>query len=236
MKILVNEIFGLTIQGEGPSAGMPCMFLRLAHCNLSCSWCDTPYTWNWVGTKFSHPDKYEREKEIHPMTVDEVLTKLEICPDHSLVISGGEPMLQQGRLIPLVSFLQAVGWWIEIETNGTVMSRPDFVEHIDQINCSPKLTNSGDPRARRIKPKVLQALSGNNKTTFKFVVDSIGDITEVLDLVDEFHMRNVWLMPQARTKAELERSYPQVCEWAMNHGFYVSSRQHIEKWGSQRGV
>ena len=239
--ILVNEIFGPTIQGEGPSAGMPCMFLRLAHCNLSCNYCDTPYTWNWLGTKFSHPEKYAYAKEIHPMTAGEVLAKL----DHSdpkrwgincLVVSGGEPMLQQRRLAQVVNMLQAISWWIEIETNGTIMPQPDFVSLIRQINCSPKLSNSDDPLERRIKPKVLNALSAIDKTIFKFVVGSESDVDEVVQLVEQFGMKQVWLMPQARTKDELERSYPLVCKLAERHGFHASSRKHIEQWGNKRGV
>src|ERR1700720_4245091 len=155
--ILVSEVFGPTIQGEGPSTGMPCMFLRTAGCQLSCSFCDTPYTWNWVGTKFSHPEKYRREDEIHRMTMDEVLAKLKISPVCALVISGGEPMLQQRALLPLVGLLQAASWRIEIETNGAVMPRADFIGNIDQINCSPKLSNSGDSLFRRIKPEPLRA-------------------------------------------------------------------------------
>jgi 7-carboxy-7-deazaguanine synthase len=245
LPIFVNEIFGPTIQGEGPSAGMPCMFLRTSYCQLSCSFCDTPYTWNWIGTKFSHPDKYDKEKEVHKMTADEVLTRLgEIStpamrvlpPVRALVISGGEPMLQQRRLMPVVSMLVLAGWWIEIETNGTVEPISAFTAMLDQINCSPKLSNSGDPLERRIKDKPLQALAADARTIFKFVVGSESDVDEVVQLVKRFSMKNVWLMPQARTKEELEQAYPQVALWGKQLGFNVSSRQHIAKWGTQRGV
>ena len=71
----VNEIFK-SIQGEGKSAGLPVIFLRLAMCNLHCIWCDTPHTWNWTGSKFLHPVKYDKNKEIHPMEISEVFEKI----------------------------------------------------------------------------------------------------------------------------------------------------------------
>lgn len=236
MHLLVNEIFGPTIQGEGLSVGMPCMFLRLVMCNLSCSWCDTPYTWNWAGTSFKHPDKYQREDEVHKMQVNEILDKLEAGNVKALVISGGEPMLQQRRLIPIVSELHYKGWWIEIETNGTLAPDPKFICFIDQVNCSPKLENSGDSRVRRIKEKALCELSACGKTIFKFVVGSKSDMDEINDLVKTFGMKNVWLMPQARTKEELDKNYSAVCEWGKEFNYNVSSRRHIELWGSKRAV
>lgn len=52
-RLVVNEIFGPTIQGEGPSSGRRCGFHRLGGCNLSCRWSDTPYTWDWTGVSDS---------------------------------------------------------------------------------------------------------------------------------------------------------------------------------------
>ncbi|MGH3922689.1 MAG: 7-carboxy-7-deazaguanine synthase QueE, partial [Pseudonocardiaceae bacterium] len=46
--LLIAEQFGPTFQGEGPSVGQQALFIRLSSCNLSCSWCDTPYTWDWT--------------------------------------------------------------------------------------------------------------------------------------------------------------------------------------------
>ena len=63
-KLRVNEIFGPTFQGEGPHAGQSAVFLRTSGCNLNCSWCDTPYTWDW--------ERYDREAETHPMAPNEV--------------------------------------------------------------------------------------------------------------------------------------------------------------------
>src|SRR5271170_594917 len=102
MKLKVNEIYGPVQQGEGKSSGLDVLFLRLSGCNLACSWCDTPYTWNWVGTKFVHPEKYDPMKEISFMDTNEVKVELDKLNTKAVVISGGEPMLQQKPLLPLI--------------------------------------------------------------------------------------------------------------------------------------
>lgn len=62
-SLVVSEVFGPTHQGEGPHAGQLCAFVRLMGCNLSCSWCDTPYTWD--------ASRYDLKAEGHRMTVED---------------------------------------------------------------------------------------------------------------------------------------------------------------------
>ena len=80
------EIFH-SLQGEGVTAGRPSVFLRLATCNLACSWCDTKYTWDW--------DSYENEREVVSLFVSEVEERLLRFGCPRLVITGGEPLMQQ---------------------------------------------------------------------------------------------------------------------------------------------
>lgn len=229
----INEIFGPTIQGEGKSAGKEVMFIRTAGCNLACIWCDTPYTWNWLNTKFEHPDKYDPKKEVHEMSSDEIIAQLK-CK--ALVISGGEPMLQQKALIDLFNKLK--DYWIEIETNGTVIPMSEFFNLINQINCSPKLSNAGkdNPEEKRIKEEALKALADNPKTTFKFVVASDEDIPEILALINRFQMKNIYLMPLGKTKEEQELRQAQVETLCKQYGFNFSPRLHVLMWGNKRGV
>jgi 7-cyano-7-deazaguanosine (preQ0) biosynthesis protein QueE len=236
--LLVNEIFGPTIQGEGKTAGKVVMFLRLAGCNLACIWCDTPYTWNWVGTKFQHPEKYRKEKEVHKMTVDEVIRKVEKRNCKALVISGGEPMLQMRELVVLSERLKKQGWWIEIETNGTVVPSDSFLEVVDQINCSPKLSNSGpdNPLRKRIIPQALTKLASCPKTIFKFVVSCSSDIPEILDLVNRFQMKQVYLMPEGKTRREQLERQEEVKQLCKQFGFYFSPRLQVLQWDQKRGV
>lgn len=235
IKILVNEIFGPTIQGEGKSAGKEVMFLRTSGCNLACIWCDTPYTWNWKGTKFQHPDKYDPKKESHQMSIDEIVGKLKI---KSLVISGGEPLLQQDKITALLERLKSEEFWTECETNGTIEPNDRFFELIDQINCSPKLSNSGpdNPEFKRINPRALLKLAHSPKTTFKFVVATENDLGEINDLVKQYGLKNVYLMPEGRTREEQEARSAEVERYCKENGFNFTPRLHVLKWGTKRGV
>ncbi|MFA5266744.1 MAG: radical SAM protein [Methanoregula sp.] len=99
----IADIFQ-SIQGEGKNQGKPCLFIRLAGCNLHCRWCDTPES--QTGGMEMHLDSIiEQEGRTNPPY---------IC------ITGGEPLLQGGELEPLLVALSKRGIFIDIETNGTV--------------------------------------------------------------------------------------------------------------------
>src|SRR6476619_558983 len=97
-KILkISEIFN-SIQGEGTFSGTSCIFLRLSTCNLKCSWCDTKYTWDW--------DNYDINKEIKEFNIEQVVEKiLGFSNINHIVITGGEPLLQQDKLVLLITLL-----------------------------------------------------------------------------------------------------------------------------------
>lgn len=237
--IIVNEIFGPTIQGEGKNAGKRVAFLRLGVCNLHCYLCDSDYTWRFNNT---HPHAsnivYQKKDELHPMRSEEVLEKLLEINTGSLVISGGEPLLQQHRLTRLLDDLKRLDWFIEVETNGTIEPLPEFLDLVDQVNCSPKLEGefSGEPKHVRINRKALQVLSENPKVNFKFVVAEDTNIEEMLDLVKEFSMREVRLMPECRTREELFAKKEFVESLCKKHGFIYATRLSIEISGTKRGV
>ncbi len=228
----VNEIFGPTLQGEGPSQGRKVMFLRLSLCNLSCSWCDSKYTWDWKN--------FDKTKEVHEKTVKEIVEELTLLSKgvRSLVVSGGEPLIQQKKLIPLFQRLKDEFWWIEIETNGTLVPEPEVFRLLDQINCSPKLSNSGDSRDRRVKDASLRALVAHPKTFFKFVIGSQEDVGELWEYVSNYSIdpSRVYLMPLGKTPEELQLTTALVKKMAEDNGFIYSSRLHIELWGMKRGV
>lgn len=225
----INAVFGPTIQGEGPTQGKHVMFLRLAFCNLSCTWCDTKYTWDW--------QHYDKTKEVKEVDNDILLKQLE-SPCKAVVISGGEPLLQQRQLLTLVGGLKKLNYWVEVETNGTVVPDRLFLELVNQVNCSPKLSNSGDSKERRIKSKALTTLVASPKVFFKFVVSGENDIDEVWDYVNDFAIprHRVYLMPLGKTQGELCTTVELTQKMAQHYGFNYSSRLHVELWGETRNV
>lgn len=234
----VNEIFGPTIQGEGKSQGKEVMFIRLALCNLYCVWCDTPYTWNWEGTKYAHPDKYKEVNEVHPTSDQFVLNKLRSLSKSCkhIVISGGEPLVQQKALVSLLTLLRQNGYYVEIETNGTVTPIPEVFQLVMQFNCSPKLNNSGVELKHRLKPQALSALSTSGKANFKFVISTDEDVKEIIDLVNVFKLKEVYLMAEGRTEIELDAKRIEVHSHCIANGFKFTERLHIIRWGSKRAV
>ena len=183
------EIFR-SIQGEGVNAGEPSAFLRLATCNLSCSWCDTKYTWDWRSYRYD-----DEVTELSAAEVEERILDLD-CP--RLVITGGEPLLQQEELAPLAASLQRRGLYCEVETNGTFAASAGMAKAVSQWNVSPKTTNSGNRPDRREVPEALEAFRAMDNAYFKFVVVEPADVDEMRRLVDAHQLPTdrVLLMPE----------------------------------------
>ena len=122
----VKELFR-TIQGEGPLAGEPCVFLRLEGCNLRCWFCDTDFD---NGEAVELPRLIEQLERVAPLAP---YGKRRLC-----VITGGEPMMQNLDL--LVTTLLGNEWAVQIETAGTRHCSLPESPHLD-IVCSPKTTS-----------------------------------------------------------------------------------------------
>lgn len=123
----ITEIYK-SIQGESTHAGLPCVFVRLTGCNLRCSWCDSEYTFTGG----------------HRMTIEEVVEEVEQLSPRGLVeITGGEPMLQEREVVPLMQRLLDEGYTVLLETSGErPLSRvPKGVIKIVDVKCP----NSGEP-------------------------------------------------------------------------------------------
>jgi len=224
----LSEIFE-SIQGEGPSAGEPCVFVRLATCNLRCSWCDTRYTWDWRA--------YRYEDEVKTVPVADVAAELERAAARRMVVTGGEPLLQQAALERLLSLL-APSLVVEVETNGTILPSPELLARIDQWNVSPKLANSGEPERRRLQSAALRALRKSGRAYLKLVVESEGDLAEADALVQSLSWprERVLLMPQASRRDDLIQRAGWVRRAAEARGFGASPRLHIDLWDGRRGV
>jgi 7-carboxy-7-deazaguanine synthase len=224
----VSEIFE-SVQGEGPSAGEPSVFLRLAVCNLRCSWCDTKYTWDWAAFRY--------EDEVHAMSVDEVRERIVRSGLGRLVVTGGEPLLQTRELGALFVELPA-HLYIEVETNGTLLSGAELAARVDQWNVSPKLGNSGEPLERRLKADVLASFRDTGRAFLKLVVEGETDALEVDALIRQINWPHdrVLLMPQASSRAELLEKGPHIEALAERLRFRTSPRLHVLRWDGKRGT
>ena len=150
----ITEIYK-SLQGESTHAGLPCLFVRLTGCNLRCSWCDSEYAF-YGGRK---------------MTPEEVFAEVEqLSPNGCLVeITGGEPMLQEREVVPLMRQLVEGGYQVLLETSGErPLDRvPAGVIKIVDVKCP----NSGEPDTFRMEN--LETLSDRDE--IKFVLSNRAD-------------------------------------------------------------
>ena len=149
----IIEIFR-SIQGESSYAGLPCTFVRLAGCNLRCDWCDSEYTFTG-GRK---------------MTQEEVIGEVQRLSASGLVeITGGEPMLQEKDVVPLMNELLASGYELMLETSGErpLERVPKQVHKIVDVKCP----DSGEGESFRLEN--IATLSAADEV--KFVVSSRAD-------------------------------------------------------------
>lgn len=210
------EIF-YSLQGEGTRCGTPAVFLRLAGCNLTCKWCDTKHSW--------------RNGLLHsPAETAEMIAEYR-CD--SLVITGGEPLLQQEALAELLTLLPA-GMHIEVETNGTILPSPALAARINQWNVSPKLQHSGNEDKLTLPVDTLAFFATLPHAWFKFVVQSEADWPAIE--AQELPRQRIILMPCATTRAGLEAARPAVVDMCLKHGVRLGDRLHLSLWDDKKGV
>jgi 7-carboxy-7-deazaguanine synthase len=156
-----------SIQGESSFAGIPCIFVRLAACNLRCAWCDSEYTFTG-GKKLSSED-VERE-----------VTKL--AAGGLVEITGGEPMLQERELVPFMERLLARGYTLLLETSGErpLEKVPAAVHKIVDVKCP----GSGEGGSFRLSN--LNALTSRDEV--KFVLADREDYEFARDFVRQHQL------------------------------------------------
>lgn len=243
----VSEHF-YSIQGEGPSAGRPAVFLRLKSCNLLCGgagtekdkclhdgakWrCDTIETW-------LHGEKFELEKLGEIFDEQGYIEKLR--KGAHLIITGGEPLLQVEGIMEFLELLYVsygLNPYTEVETNGTIFSENLFFR-LNQVNCSPKLSTSGMPKGKRYREQALSLLAELKKCFFKFVISDYADWAEIeTDFIQQFNIdpRRIYLMPAASTREELWAMSMLCAELAKQHLCNFSTRLQVEIWNQTTGV
>lgn len=229
----ISEQFGPTLQGEGPYAGRAVQFLRLMGCNLSCSWCDTPYTWD--------ASRFDLRAEATQRTGQELLTNL--IPDIPVVLSGGEPLLHQNNpgLIYALHGAGHMGCDIHVETNGTVEPSRRFLNLASAFAVSPKMEHAGKHRGKQdpaLHPSWPKLARQGANAFLKVVVRHEFDVADVADWADriEWPRHQVWVMPLGTSTEDLMRHWTEIAAAAAKFHINATQRLHVLAWGDTKGT
>ena len=209
-----------SVQGESSFAGVPCIFVRLAGCNLRCSWCDSEYTFTG-GYKLSE---------------DEVVAEVEkLAPVKLVEFTGGEPLLQERELIPLMERLLAQGYELMIETSGQrpVENVPRAVHKIVDVKCP------GSGESGRFRMSNLASLTERDE--LKFVVTNREDYEFSRDFIRdnglEGRVGQILLSPAFTKTPSAERSTAnclldprELVEWLLADGLNARLSLQIHKY------
>ncbi len=156
-----------SVQGESSFTGRPCIFVRLAGCNLRCSWCDSEYTFTGG----------------YQASDDEIIAEIErLAPVRLVEFTGGEPLLQARALIPLMQRLLAQGYELMIETSGErpLDDVPREVHKIVDVKCP------GSGEAGRFRMANLDHLTEHDEV--KFVISHRVDYEYARDFLREHRL------------------------------------------------
>ena len=236
-----SEIF-YSIQGEGKRTGFPSFFIRTNYCNLRCKFpsgnlCDTPYTsWN-----------SDADTNIGKMSIEGIISEYKIVNSKDIVITGGEPTIQAKELQELCYKIKETNenTFITLETNGTLFG--DFIEYVDLISISPKLSSSipinteyeKGHKNNHINFETFKKYQNeSDDIQWKFVVSSESDLQEILYLQKEIKFLNeeVYLMPEGITSEEISAKRPMIVELCKRYKMNFTDRLQIHIWGNKRGV
>ena len=247
--LAVSETF-LSVQGEGHTMGRLSYFIRLAGCNLMCGGKGTEKDGKLHDGATWRCDSIEVWMKGKSMTFGEIVTQMggdkfisNLRAGHHLIFTGGEPMIQQSNILEFLYYLindrDVKGLIAEIETNGTIMPEFSIRFQIKYWNVSPKLSNSGESFDKRFNGSTINFISRETKNPmFKFVISNANDLLEIeRDYLPHIESRQqIWLMPAADTRAELDRLSEYVVNACKRHGYNYSHRLQLSIWDKTVGV
>ncbi len=182
-------VFGVTTQGEGINIGMPVTFVRVYGCDFRCKWCDTSYSLGPdMGGEYETLDELEIMRRIHKIH----------CKN--IVISGGNPLIFQAKLEPLLDKLYVDNYFIQVETQGSIKPTPKMLDWVTFWSLSPKLPSAGYQEWRNWKAvQYFLDKVPPDKIQFKFVISNTEDYEALKTRLQEFpsmKRRPVILQPE----------------------------------------
>lgn len=252
MIYLVEHFY--SIQGEGKYTGVPSLFFRLGGCNMRCegfgceetapdgvtvSGCDTVYAVN----RQHFASTWQRITAIEQFLA--IMQSYTLPERVDIVFTGGEPLIyaDDPLLVAFLEVLTSAGHRVTFETNGATPI--DFERHGVYRRCvyalSVKLSNSGEPFSRRVKPDIFVSIAKNAyKSFFKFTLDKAhigtGLEQEIGSIVAYVPEEPVYCMPMGGSKTEVEANTEAVIAFCKRKGYRYSDRLHIRIWDANKGV
>jgi len=206
--------------------------------------CDSTSQWLWRGEEkeFQYLIDQWKEQGIYEHIRNGTI---------HIIWTGGEPTIK-GHQEAIVNFFK---YWDqidpmkpgvygktpynEIETNGTIVITDELFELLDQINCSPKLSNSGMTEKQRIVPAAIKRIMEHNNYQFKFVISTEDDVKEIFrDFIEPFNipLKNVVCMPGLDSQTDFHERTQFVLEMAKKYVFRGLTRLHISAWDKTLNV
>jgi 7-carboxy-7-deazaguanine synthase len=239
--LVVAECYGPVWQGEGPSAGQRCVFLRTGGCNLTCGWrrqpgglervdgawaCDEPQTWH---------SGWDLHHTLTRAPISAIMTAVLEYGPMLTVITGGEPLIHQNQpgWEELLHALVGRHLRTEVETNGTLI--PRYTPPGMSFNVSPKLASSGLHVDDRIVPAALAWHAGHG-SVFKFVCTSPDDVAEAASVAGRHGASpgQVWIMPEGTSTVRVIETARLVAPAAAGYGFNLTLRQQVLLYDKER--
>ncbi len=233
----VVEIFGPTIQGEGPDAGVPAYFVRFGGCDYRCAWCDSMHA----------VDPAQVRANAERLTAEGVIQRLGELPvgPELVVLSGGNPALLD--LGALVLALKSDGRRVAVETQGSRWS--EWLADVDRLVISPKPPSSGmaGPGEMDAFQAFMRNVSPTSTPVLKIVVFDQAD----LDWAAARHQAYPYLplflsvgtdvgLGEGETLALLRERYRWLCETVPRRidlrDARVQPQLHVIAWGTAKGV
>ena len=222
------------------------IFVGDLHAEGKATWtCDSTSQWLWRGEdkEFQYLIDQWKEQGIYEDILDGTI---------HIIWTGGEPTIK-GHQEAIVNFLEYWSNWElkqpgsteeyipyhEIETNGTIVIEDELFSWLSQINCSPKLSNSGMTEKQRINPDAIKRIMEHDNYQFKFVISTEDDVKEVFrDFIVPYRipLTNVVCMPGLDSQTDFHERTQFVLEMAKKYKFRGLTRLHISAWDKTLNV
>jgi len=244
-KIVIAETF-VSLQGEGATQGAPSIFIRLGGCNLMCGGKGTEKDGKLHDGATWRCDTIEVWRKGRSTTVENFIELLDakyeifkkLKKGWHLVITGGEPLMQQDAIIELLSKLgtNLRNCVVEIETNGTIIPKQGLIDLVDIFNVSPKLSTSGMKHHEAVMEKTCFEAFNQKTAIFKFVIGVEKEITELEDYYGYIDNHKIYLMPAASNVEQLNSGLVWLSKICIDKGYNLSNRMQVQIWNETTGV